>query len=79
MFARSRAVEKRSIRLPKWWLPGGGRAGEGSMEGKGQEARRKAKGSKRVKWKNGIRSSSVRQNPHMHTYAQVPLKSCLPC
>ena len=70
---------KGPLDFPTGGSPGGGRAGEGSMEGKGQEARRKAKGSKRVKWKNGIRSSSVRQNPHMRKYAQVPLKSCLPC
>ena len=49
------------------------------MEGKGQKARRKAKGSKIAKWKNEIRNSSVQQNPHVRAYAQVPLKSCLPC
>ena len=62
MLARSRAVEKRSIRLPSWWLTWRGR-------GRGvEEARRKAKGSKRAKWKNGIRSSSVQQNPHVRAY-----------
>ena len=51
MSARSRAVEKRSIRLPSWWLTwrgrGGGGAGEeeyvveGTVGGAGREGNRK--------------------------------------
>ena len=37
MFARSRAVEKRSIRLPNWWLTWGGWGwGRERMEGEKQ-------------------------------------------
>ena len=50
MFARSRAVEKRSIRLPNWWLTwdgwgeGGGGSGENRIqEQRGDEYRKKGK------------------------------------
>jgi len=61
MLARSRAVEKRSIRLPNWWLTWRGRGRGGGVWRGVEEARSKAKGSKRAKWRNGIRSSSVQQ------------------
>ena len=42
MFARSRAVEKRSIRLPNWWLTWGGWGGGGGG-GKGRNRVRRSK------------------------------------
>ena len=57
MSARSRAVEKRSIRLPSWWLTWRGRdRRRGSMEGRGWEEERGERAiERRQGWDEGLR------------------------
>ena len=72
MFARSRAVEKRSIRLPNWWLTWGGRGGgrggkgrnrvrrnkEGMSTGEREEKEGRQKGQGKG-WKEGVHGWAV--------------------